>query len=46
MRQRALPAHQVGRLWKCKVSEVDRWLQAGKTGARPITNKDDAGIEP
>lgn len=39
IRQRKLPAHKVGRLWKFKVSEVDRWVQAGKTGPRSMTNK-------
>ena len=29
---RGLPAHRVGRLWKCKLTEVDAWVMAG--GAR------------
>ena len=24
-----LPAHRVGRLWKFKLSEIDRWVRAG-----------------
>jgi excisionase family DNA binding protein len=31
LRKRGLPAHKVGRLWKFKVSQVDEWVQAGKT---------------
>ena len=29
---KGLPAHRVGRLWKLRLSEVDRWIEAG--GAR------------
>jgi excisionase family DNA binding protein len=30
IRRRKMPAHKVGHLWKFKVSEVDRWVRAGK----------------
>ena len=26
---KGLPAHRIGRLWKCKLSEVDAWVRAG-----------------
>lgn len=26
---RNMPAHKVGRLWKFKISEVDRWIRSG-----------------
>jgi len=26
IRSRNMPAHKIGRLWKFKVSEVDRWV--------------------
>lgn len=26
---KSLPAHKIGRLWKFKLSEVDRWVRAG-----------------
>lgn len=26
-----LPAHQIGRLWKFKRSELDGWVQSGKS---------------
>ncbi len=39
IRQRELPAHKVGRLWKFKVSEVDRWVQAGKTDEQSRARK-------
>ena len=29
IRNKNMPAHQVGRLWKFKVSEVDDWVRAG-----------------
>ena len=36
--RKQLPAHRVGRLWKFKVSEVDRWVRAG--GANEVTGTD------
>ena len=27
-----LPAHRVGRLWKFRLSEVDKWIEAGGAG--------------
>lgn len=29
---KGLPAHRVGRLWKFRLSEVDRWIEAGGAG--------------
>ncbi len=29
---REMPANKIGRLWKFKVSEVDKWVRAGKAG--------------
>ena len=26
---KGLPAHRVGRLWKCKLLEVDAWVRGG-----------------
>lgn len=31
IRNRKMPANQIGRLWKFKVSEVDAWVKAGDT---------------
>ena len=31
IRNRKMPAHQIGRLWKFKVSEVDAWVRQGDT---------------
>jgi excisionase family DNA binding protein len=28
--ERRMPAHRVGRLWKFKLSEVDRWVRGGR----------------
>lgn len=27
--RKGLPAHRVGRLWKFRLSEVDKWIEAG-----------------
>ena len=27
----SLPAHQIGRLWKFKKSELDEWISSGKS---------------
>jgi len=29
-RRKGLPAHRVGKLWKFKADEVDRWIKSGK----------------
>ena len=29
-----IPAHKVGRLWKFRLSEIDRWVLTGKAKAR------------
>lgn len=26
-----MPAHRIGRLWKFKISEVDKWVNGGNT---------------
>ena len=26
-----IPAHKVGKLWRFKISEVDGWIQSGKS---------------
>ena len=28
--KQTIPAHKVGRLWKFKISQVDKWVNAGK----------------
>lgn len=30
--RRRMPAHKVGRLWKFKIQEIDRWVKSGKAG--------------
>jgi excisionase family DNA binding protein len=30
--RRGLPAHRIGRLWKFRLSEVDKWVEAGGQG--------------
>lgn len=35
---RSLPAHKIGRLWKFKLSELDKWVRAGgATRSKPMT---------
>ncbi len=29
---RGLPGHQIGKLWKFKISEVDAWVKSDKSG--------------
>lgn len=37
--RKQMPAHKVGRLWKFKVDEVDRWVR----GARSVHLNDSGG---
>jgi excisionase family DNA binding protein len=30
LERKDMPAHKVGRLWRFKISEVDRWVFSGK----------------
>ncbi len=30
-REKSLPAHKIGKLWKFKRSELDDWVQSGKS---------------
>jgi len=32
IRDKGMPAHRVGRLWKFQQAEVDRWVKSGKAG--------------
>ena len=36
-----MPAHRMGRLWKFKKEQVDKWVEAG--GAAANTEKEDGG---
>ena len=36
---KALSAHNVGRLWKFKLSEVDAWIRAGGAGSEGPDNR-------
>jgi len=31
--RRGMPAHKMGRLWKFRAGEVDRWVRQGKAAA-------------
>ena len=34
LQRKHMPAHKVGRLWKFRLSEVDRWVKSGKAAKR------------
>jgi excisionase family DNA binding protein len=36
--EKRMPAHKVGRLWKFRASEIDRWVEEGKAGGRQEKN--------
>lgn len=31
IKKKQMPAHKVGKLWKFKRSEIDRWIDSGKS---------------
>jgi len=36
---KGMPAHKIGRLWKCQASEVDEWVRTGAAASdRPHAN--------
>ena len=39
IRNRGLPAHQVGRIWRFKVSQVDEWVQEGNAHTKEAANE-------
>ena len=36
IRNRGLPAHQVGRIWRFQVTEVDEWVRAGRAKSTDV----------
>jgi excisionase family DNA binding protein len=36
--QKGLPAHRVGRLWKFKLSEIDKWVHSGGADGSEASN--------
>lgn len=34
-----MPAHKVGRLWKFKVDEIDRWVREGRANDQMLDRK-------
>lgn len=32
---KGLPAHKIGRLWKFKLSAIDKWVRAGGASQQP-----------
>lgn len=37
LRREAIPAHRIGKLWKFKASEVDKWVQAGGAADQEVS---------
>lgn len=33
LERKKMPAHKVGRLWRFKISEIDRWVKSGSAKA-------------
>lgn len=33
IRKKEMPAHKVGRLWKFRVAQVDKWVESGKASS-------------
>jgi len=31
--EKDMPAHRIGRLWKFRIEEVDKWVRQGRAGA-------------
>ena len=31
IKKTSIPAHKIGRLWKFKLSEIEEWIQSGKS---------------
>ena len=36
-----MPGHRVGRFWKFKKEEIDKWVRAGGASPEPSRNKED-----
>ena len=34
LERKQMPAHKVGRLWRFKISEIDRWVKSGNAKAK------------
>jgi excisionase family DNA binding protein len=34
-----IPAHKVGRLWKFKLPEIDRWVKSGEAAVPPASTQ-------
>lgn len=41
MSSKGLPAHQLGRRWRFRLTEVDEWVRSGKAGAEDSDVHDD-----
>jgi excisionase family DNA binding protein len=38
--KRNMPAYKVGRLWKFKISKVDKWIRSGEASERISTKEE------
>jgi len=43
IRNREMPAHKVGRVWRFQISEIDQWVRTGRTGSGHGGRDDQSG---
>jgi excisionase family DNA binding protein len=43
---KGMPAHKIGRLWKCQATEVDEWVRTGAAASDSPHIHDGAGPYP
>lgn len=41
--EKGMPAHKIGRLWKCQASEVDEWVRTGAAASARSAGSGAAG---
>lgn len=41
MAKKDLPAHQVGRRWRFRLSEVDQWVESGQAASSDADDRDE-----
>lgn len=43
--EKGMPAHKLGRLWKCQASEVDEWVRTGAADSDESYESDVSGAQ-
>jgi excisionase family DNA binding protein len=39
IKEKNMPAHKIGRLWKFKIDEVDKWVRSGGASDNEVKEK-------